>query len=406
MAGCMSSAERRDRNPTSCAFASALALSGLIGASPGQAQEPFAVRAVEDLSIGYLDGPEEYTFGRVSALTVTTTGLIVVADEISKELRAYDDRGQHRWSLGREGAGPGEFQNLATLASRADTIVAFDLRLSRLTFINSDGRVVRTTTLPVHAGRDGFTTKIVPLSGGRFLSEAITGCRLPRVEGNDNKWILYLWQEGATTPITLQRQPRSTIIAVYGDADYRFCGTLTNPFGRTPMFGVGPDERLMVVDSSNGFVNIYSRFGSDTITSPDAVLRPASRPPAITRAERALFHDSVVARQAGAGVTAGLPRARARSFLAAAEALEIPHTWPAIVGLIVDDNGAVWLQRPLRFADPLVIWDRYVGMRADLTVSFPRAFSAREIAGEAAYGIMQDELGVQYIKRFAFSPAR
>lgn len=43
------------------------------------AQEPPSVRAFENLSIGQL-GPEEYTFGRVSSLVVTWTGLIVVGD--------------------------------------------------------------------------------------------------------------------------------------------------------------------------------------------------------------------------------------------------------------------------------------------------------------------------------------
>lgn len=65
---------------------------------------------VEELRIGRLDGPEEYTFGRISGLDVDVEGNVYVVDAQVPALRKYAPDGTHLMDFGRPGEGPGEIK--------------------------------------------------------------------------------------------------------------------------------------------------------------------------------------------------------------------------------------------------------------------------------------------------------
>ncbi len=74
------------------------------------------VAATVDLEIGLLDGPEEYTFGRISGLALDESGSIYVADAMADEVRVFDATGEFQFTIGRSGSGPGELQGPCCLA--------------------------------------------------------------------------------------------------------------------------------------------------------------------------------------------------------------------------------------------------------------------------------------------------
>lgn len=362
-----------------------------------KASQPHGTTAAEVLSIGMIDGPEEYTFGRIAAITVTAGGTIVVADQLARTVRAFDGEGRHLWSAGREGSGPGEFGHISAMASVADTIVVADGRLARLTVISADGEFVRTSPLPLHVGREGFITKFAPVEPGRYVAETITGCSLPRKDNYDNKWRLVLWSEGSADARILQEHTRTTVIAIYGDS---FCSTMINPLGRTPLFDASPNGVIAIVDAGNSVAAMYERVGSDGPVGMSTEIRPSGAPPSISSAERELFQDSVVARQANPGNESGVLNERARRYMEFGKELELPETWPAIQNVLLDERGRAWLQRPLRFRDSFATWDRYTaGGPPEVTVVLPKDLEAKLFRGDAVYGLVQDELGVQYVKK-------
>jgi len=65
---------------------------------------------VADLTIGQLEGPDEYMFGRVRSLAVASDGSIYAYDEHVKRLRKYAPDGTYVATFGREGGGPGEYE--------------------------------------------------------------------------------------------------------------------------------------------------------------------------------------------------------------------------------------------------------------------------------------------------------
>ena len=65
---------------------------------------------VPEVSIGELDGPEEYLFGSVSAIAVDDDHNVYVLDRQPRHVRAFDSEGTYVKTLGGPGEGPGEFK--------------------------------------------------------------------------------------------------------------------------------------------------------------------------------------------------------------------------------------------------------------------------------------------------------
>ncbi|HSG82623.1 MAG TPA: 6-bladed beta-propeller, partial [Gemmatimonadota bacterium] len=69
-----------------------------------------AAALVADVTIGTLEGPDEYMLGDVVSLAVDTDGSIYIYDGHAKALRKYAPEGTYLGTFGREGAGPGEYK--------------------------------------------------------------------------------------------------------------------------------------------------------------------------------------------------------------------------------------------------------------------------------------------------------
>jgi hypothetical protein len=97
---------------------------------------------VEEMVIGVLEGAEEYQFGRVSDLALDAHGGLYIFDGQAPALRYYDSRGRFLRQLGREGQGPGEYQNasLGVVVRKTDgRVVMRDPRNMRLNVYEPDG---------------------------------------------------------------------------------------------------------------------------------------------------------------------------------------------------------------------------------------------------------------------------
>lgn len=75
---------------------------------------------VPEVSIGELDGPEEYLFGRIGSLAVDGDRNVYVFDTQANHVRVFDPAGAYLATFGREGEGPGEFARAETIAVLPD----------------------------------------------------------------------------------------------------------------------------------------------------------------------------------------------------------------------------------------------------------------------------------------------
>ena len=86
-----------------------------------------------EVSIGELEGPEEYLFGRVSSIAVDDDQNVYVLDWQAQELFQYDARGDYVRTLARRGEGPGELADADQMAFLPDgRLVVRDSRNGRL----------------------------------------------------------------------------------------------------------------------------------------------------------------------------------------------------------------------------------------------------------------------------------
>ncbi len=89
-----------------------------------------------------------------AAGSVLSGGRIVIADAGSKSLRIFNSKGDLTASIGREGAGPGEFQSVPWARQCAsDSLFVWDPLLSRVSVFDPQGKYAREFRLP---GRPGL----------------------------------------------------------------------------------------------------------------------------------------------------------------------------------------------------------------------------------------------------------
>ena len=116
-------------------------------------------RLEPEMRIGAFEGADEYILGRVSGLAVGPDGAIYLYDRQVPALRKYGPDGEFLAKVGREGGGPGEYQN-----SDGGLAVLPDGRV----LLRDPGNARITVYSP-----DGETLDTWPLRGGYFTSRPL-----------------------------------------------------------------------------------------------------------------------------------------------------------------------------------------------------------------------------------------
>jgi hypothetical protein len=185
---------------------------------------------VAEVSIGELEGADEYTFGAINEVEVAGDGRIYVFDRQVPALREYDAAGKFVRTLGRKGAGPGEYTQANGVAVHRDgRIVLWDAGTAHINVYGQDGAFITSWPLP---GGAGFYT-----SGALFVDTA----------GNT-----YARTRIADPPATTTAGPRifGTTGLVKWDRDGRIVDSLTPPPATI--------EPPTLVASVNGGTAVYS----------------------------------------------------------------------------------------------------------------------------------------------------
>lgn len=93
------------------------------------------------------EGAAEYQLFEVQGAARLSDGRIVVANAGTHELRFYSGTGEHLRTVGGEGGGPGEFQNIRTLAGlEGDSLLVYDWGQRRVSMFDATGAFVRSFT--------------------------------------------------------------------------------------------------------------------------------------------------------------------------------------------------------------------------------------------------------------------
>ena len=107
----------------------------------------------EEVSIGEVEGEEQYLFGRVAEIAAAPDGSIYVFDSQVPVLRKYDARGKFVRNLGRKGQGPGEYLSGGGLAVAPDgKVYLWDTGTWRINVYSPAGELVTSHATPSAMG--------------------------------------------------------------------------------------------------------------------------------------------------------------------------------------------------------------------------------------------------------------
>lgn len=340
-------------------------------------------RLVEELRIGSVldDGPT--MFGAIYALEVDPLGRIYVLDHHALEVRVFSAQGKHVRTMGRKGAGPGEFANPTGMTwDRAGRLWIADPGNGRYAVFDTSGSFVRTVQRPISGW--GLPWRGAFDKAGNLV-EGTSG----RSRAGAREELFVRMKVGSTlTPVDTVRLAgvEDQYLEFKGDnGEHALVGL---PFATTQV--VNFDARGFVWSGvSDRYRIAQMTLGGDTVR---IFHRPFTRPP-VTRAER----DEALGRLKGFTKTPGQFASR------------IPATKPAWVTYVVAPDGGLWVFSSTtttgstidRF-DPNGRWIQTATSPAKIS----RLPAVPIVRGGKLYGVVRDADDAQFVLRMRVESVR
>lgn len=349
-------------------------------AEPLQAGDD-AWRLEEELSIGVLEGGADYQFGSIRDIEVGDDGLIYVIDGQAKRVAIYDPTGAFVAAFGREGEGPGEFQNPGRMTWKGDTLVIWDWRLRRLSYFDRLGNLIRDhrPELPFSVGRFSYRP-----DGRLWAQRGPAYFMPPRPEVDGTGWLVLL-DLAAESADTILRWEENSSFSVRTE---NFMTVQPRPYAPQLEWTAARDGRVYVGRGTEYAIDVYAPDGERVRTLTRLHTR---HPPSQVEI------DSVSAElEARLEEQYDPPMAdRIR------KAFEISELKPATGQLIVSDDGYLWVRTYSENDSQRTLWDVFDPEGRYLTqVALPVRFTIHRITSDALYGSFRDEYDVPYVKRY------
>lgn len=346
-------------------------------------------RRVEvDLRIGTLDGDAPYVFGDVRGIDADAEGTIYVLDYQASEIRAFGPDGQYLRTVASEGGGPGELTEANGMILLGDSLLWVQDH-AQWTFLalRTDGIEVRR--VPMHVRNYSYVWNGTVDDHGRFwkpTTHSVEPRGMPPEEG---------LQESSARSYLVRLDPSSQVkdSIFLGERTSRYHVTRrgngwmsrTVPYQPNPITIVDPSGGLWMTDGSAYRIARLDDSG-DTLMIVEAGVPP----PSVTEEDRDVLVSSMLE--------------RGEEFRRAAEDLAnvLPETKPAISGLVVDDEGRLWVRRgeDERREPRFDVFGPDGTFEMAVRLGFrPAPYLAIRIRDGRVYALVRDELDVPYVVR-------
>lgn len=368
------------------------------GAGAWQAGDAWTVE--EDLRIGTAEGEPEYQFGQIVGLDVGRDGRLYVLDQQAHQVRVFGPDGRFIIAMGKAGSGPGELSQAAgpVFISPDDTVVVPDIAQQRITLYSAAGEPAGSVPLPM---TEGIPTRWLKATNHDLLQQSM---------------IMALPGQTDVQPrnLVLRRDPRGAILDTLlimpaGETmDFSSGQPRMTIFAPEPMWAIGTDGRLIHGNNSRYRFRVQSADGE-----LERIVEKRTDRRAITEGDQSEFRR--VIRQAWQ--RAGMPPQQLEMM---SQALAFAPQYPAYANLLGGPFGTVWVQA---VQTPETVremggtfdiqdiggptWDVFDGDGRFLgVVRMPPRFTPFVIQDRHVYGVLRDELDVQYVVRLVLQTGR
>lgn len=342
----------------------------VVNPQDGLWQDEEAWTVVEDLRIGSIEATGPEGFGSIAGIGQIPQGGVVVLDRQYHELRAFDRDGRHLWTAGRQGGGPGEFQDPIGLIVEPDgRIRVADPSGGRYSIFDPDGTFVGT--LPRMLGGYSLPWRAAIDDNGRFREIGFTA---------GSSALLTVDSTGiATDSVRLPERRRGDSFTHSGEdfsisAAVPFAASEVLVWDRRGHFWVGETGayRITQLTEAGDTVRIIERPGLSRTP-----VTPAERSEAIEGLEWFTSQGGRI------------------------DPARIPNEKPYFRTFHVDDGGRLWVLRTTAAADTVTRFDLFDsdGRFLGRLPTFTDFGSTPIFDGDHIWGTSRDSLGVQYIVR-------
>ena len=351
------------------------------------------------LSLGALDGPEEFLFGRIASVARDDKGNLVVADNGAGEIRVFGTGGGHLRSFGGRGEGPGEFQALVgAWPSTGGRIVAADRQLQRITQFDPMGALTGTATLSGVGEMSIFTP--IGLAGPEIFLSRIRILAMPSgvespvqaleeafdADTGPPEYFLRYRLDGALVDTLTQLPGLKMLASVSGSGSGTSIDLLRVPFSPEPS-ATGSQRGVAVTGGGEYQVSFFDQAGA------------LSRIARLAEAPTIRTDEHLEAYVRGSGNPFAQDEASIRGMIAMYEGLPMPESLPAYTDLRFADTGELWARRYSQRGATMLRWDVFGADGSYLgRVEIPASFRIEEVSLGQLVGVSRDEFDVQRVE--------
>lgn len=332
------------------------------------------------LDIGTLEGDTARELYRASAATRLEDGRIALVSD-GTEIRFFGPEGDHLGERGRSGEGPGEFGFATELwPYRTDSLLAWDVRLQRVTVLDRRGAVGRVTDVEIPS----FNPRMLgPFTDGSFLLRSDLFVR-PDEEIRTQRSLFFHHRPDGTVTDTVASYPNFRSVP------------LELPGGRSMFGGVAFGPRTVAAVGDEAFYVGTARGYRIDVRAPDGSLRRVIRldrsPEPVTEEARSRWREQ---RLAGAG-----DENERRDTRAILDQTPVAETFPSYDRVHVDRTGYLWVReyrKPWQEGqDRWLIFDPEGRLVA--TAQLPSFRFVFEIGRDYVLGLALDEMDVEHAR--------
>ncbi len=343
--------------------------------------------------IGQVDGPPAYLLSRVGSALRLEDGRILIVDGRT-ELRVFDSGGEHLFTAGGSGDGPGEFRSIRGLVFARDTLFVFDAVANRMTFLGPHGDFLGDVRFSgeFHSLLGSRSELIAVGPDGRFVFRPF-GSTVPRRDP-----VELFWSTSPLLSVTRDGQTADTLTVIGMDWLTGHQQVMVPPFGRWTSV-VANGDRLVMTHGDRFELEVRSISTGEL----ERLFRVRRDPPPLKPSVWRTAVEEALEREARA------QGGRSRSPEALAELTDqikpltnipVPYaTKPAWRGLFLDAGGRIWAEEASPSDDSHRVFsvfsaDGYLIGRA----TTPMGIRIVQVGRDYLLAVRRDELDIEYVE--------
>lgn len=304
-----------------------LQFNGIVVPLHGQTQAPPVV-LTPDITIGKMDGPDQYMFGSLWEIAEDAQGFIYTLDPLYRRIQVYDATGKYRSTIGAKGWGPGEFQMPESFALTGEYVVVRDFRKARYLVLDSSGKLVESLAAQV-AGTARRNLRTDTLGHLFDLREYPTDPGRPRLAVFD------LRHPGASADtIRFPLVSLDTMVLRGRGEAQGFGAEIPQPFMAEFLWTVLPDGTVVYAHGATYTLTVLRPNRSRQTIRRPVVAVPI---PSVDRREELERLEAFIRNSAETGGVDPKP------YL---DRLKMPDHFPPVLWLDSDPNGRIWVRVP------------------------------------------------------------